>query len=261
MKKKVIIFIVTFFMILNVFSTYKTVNAETKNNIEINLKGNSTVKQDTKTIELTLSLGNFVGVEENIVLGYEANVEYDKKMFSTVKVEGLNGWTASYESTTNVLIGELPTATARANSDIAKITLTLQSDVQPGVSGVFKLNNLQLTDSEDLDITVNKSITITKETEVEKEPEKQEGQTPEKQKDPEKQTQEESKTQEEQKAQQQKQPATTQQQKSNTQNTTATKKVSNLPYAGLQNFIVITLLIVFITGVLALIRYKTIKIK
>ncbi len=248
MKKKVIIFIVTFFMILNVFSTYQVVNAEAKN-IEINLKGNSTVKQDAKTIELTLSLGKFVGVEENIVLGYETTVEYDKSMFSAVKVEGLNGWTASYESTTNVLIGELPTATAKANSDIAKITLTLQSNIQPGASGVFKLNNLQLTDSEELDIAVNKSITITKEKVEKQEPEKQEGQTTEKQENPEKQTQE------------QKQPATTQQQKSNTQNTSATKKVSNLPYAGLQNFIVITLLIVFITGVLALIRYKTIKIK
>ena len=239
MKKKIIIFIITLLMILNLFNTYKVVNAETKNNIEINLKGSSTVKQDTKTIELTLSLGKFVGVEENIVLGYEANVEYDKKMFSAVQVEGLNGWTASYESTTNVLIGELPTATARANSDIAKITLTLQSNIEPGASGTFKLNNLQLTDSEELDITVNKSITITKEKVEEQEPEKQEGQTPEKQENPEKQ--------EEPKAQEQKQPATTQQQKSNTQNTPVTKKVSNLPYAGLQNFIVITLLIVFIT--------------
>ncbi len=244
MSKKIMIIGVLFIIILNLFTLSSPALAETKS-IEINLTGNVTAKQDTKTLELTLSLGNFIGVEENIVLGYEATVEYDKNMFQSVKIEGLNGWSASYESTTNALVGELSTATAKANTSIAKITLTLKDGVEPGTSGTFKLNNLQLTDDENVDITVNKSITITME--------KIEEPTPESDPDPEPTP--------EPKAEPKKE---NEQQiiKTNTQKATSnTQKVSALPHAGIQNYIVITLLIVFITGVLALIRYKTIKIK
>ena len=244
MKKKIVIFTIIFIMILNLFSICHIVNAEAEK-IEVNLTGSPTIKQDTKTIELTLSLGSFNGVQENIVLGYETTVEYDKDMFTNVEVQGLNGWNATYESQTNKLVGELSTATARANMNITKITLTLKDGIEPETSGTFKLNNLQLTDDDQVDITVNKSITFTMEKaeEPQQDSEYENLPTPTQEK-------ETTKVSGEQTA------------KTSTQKTSEnTQKVSALPHAGIQNYIVITLLIVFIVGVLALIRYKTIKIK
>ena len=161
MKNKIIMTILIIAMILTIGTISSF--AEEEANIELNLNGQTTINEDTKTVELTLSLGDFTGVEDGATLGYQATLEYDKNMFQSVEVEGLNGWTANYESSTKVLLGDVDRA--NPNKDITKITLTLKDDVQPGTEGKVQINNILLTDGNN-DFTFNKEVTVKMEEEV-----------------------------------------------------------------------------------------------
>lgn len=161
MKNKIIMTILIIAMILTIGTISSF--AEGEANIELNLNGQTTINEDTKTVELTLSLGDFTGVEAGATLGYQATLEYDENMFQSVEVEGLNGWTANYESSTKVLLGDVDRA--NPNTDITKITLTLKDDVQPGTEGKVQINNILLTDGNN-DFTFNKEVTVKMEEEV-----------------------------------------------------------------------------------------------
>ena len=161
MKNKIIMTILIIAMILTIGTISSF--AEGEANIELNLNGQTTVNKDTKTVELTLLLGDFTGVEDGATLGYQATLEYDENMFQSVEVEGLNGWTANYESSTKVLLGDVDRA--NPNTDITKITLTLKDDVQPGTEGKVQINNILLTDGNN-DFTFNKEVTVKMEEEV-----------------------------------------------------------------------------------------------
>ena len=252
MKKKLIITSILIVLMFSLFSIAQGVKAAEAKSIEMNLAGNKTVKKDAKTIEVSLSLGQFIGVEENIVLGYQATMEYDKDMFSSVTAKGENGWTVTPPEGP-AIVGELATPTAKANTKIATFTLTLKDGVTPGTSGTFKLNNLKLSDGEDFEVTDNKSITITVEEEKTPATTPQTTPTSEQGETPKQQTQQQTPVAK----------TTTQQQTTSTKQTgsSQTKTTSTLPKAGAQNYIVITFLIVSIIGIFAFIRYKTIKIK
>lgn len=161
MKNKIIMTILIIAMILTIGTISSF--AEGEANIKLNLNGQTTINEDTKTVELTLSLGDFTGVEDGATLGYQATLEYDENMFQSVEVEGLNGWTANYESSTKVLLGDVDRA--NPNTDITKITLTLKDDVQPGTEGKVQINNILLTDGNN-DFTFNKEVTVKMEEEV-----------------------------------------------------------------------------------------------
>ena len=161
MKNKIIMTILIVAMILTIGTISSF--AEGEANIELNLNGQTTINEDAKTVELTLSLGDFTGVEDGATLGYQATLEYDENRFQSVEVEGLNGWTANYESSTKVLLGDVDKA--NPNTDITKITLTLKDDVQPGTEGKVQINNILLTDG-DNDFSFNKEVTVKMEEEV-----------------------------------------------------------------------------------------------
>ena len=161
MKNKIIMAILIIAMILTIGTISSF--AEGEANIELNLNGQTTINEDAKTVELTLSLGDFTGVEAGATLGYQATLEFDENMFQSVEVEGLNGWTANYESSTKVLLGDVDKA--NPNTDITKITLTLKDDVQPGTEGKVQINNILLTDGNN-DFTFNKEVTVKMEEEV-----------------------------------------------------------------------------------------------
>ena len=161
MKNKIIMTILIIAMILTIGTISSF--AEGEANIELNLNGQTTINEDTKTVELTLSLGDFTGVEDGATLGYQGTLEFDENMFQSVEVEGLNGWTANYESSTKVLLGDVDRA--NPNTDITKITLTLKDDVQPGTEGKVQINNILLTDGNN-DFTFNKEVTVKMEEEA-----------------------------------------------------------------------------------------------
>lgn len=69
----------------------------------------------------------------------------------------MNGWNASYEESTGVFIGDV--ATAKSNTDIAKITLTFKDNVKAGTTSAFQLTKFNLTDGEN-DFLSNQEVTV-----------------------------------------------------------------------------------------------------
>lgn len=155
MKKRKLTIALILIMIL-ALGTINSFAADTK--IEMDVQGQTTVNDTDKTIELILSLGSFTGIEEGKPLGYQGTLTYDENVFDGIDVEGLNGWTVNYESSTKTILGE--TDVANANTQIAKITLTIKDGVEPGTSGKIQFNNILITDGTN-DSTFNKEITVT----------------------------------------------------------------------------------------------------
>lgn len=239
MSKKIIMIMILFTILISGISCCLAAEETNAKNVEINVKGETTIKEGTKTVELILSLGKFTGVEENVPFGYEGKLEYDKNMFESVTVEGLNKWTAEYSSSTNNIIGD--TAKATANTDITKIVLTLKDGIEPGVTGKIKLNNFLLTD-ETNDFTFNKEITITMEQKQtsnteKKEPIEQKGEVTNNT---------------------QKQSGKTTNVKGKTDTTTVNK---NIPKTGSSNVVIGILMVIISIGIFSLIHYKKIKLK
>lgn len=238
MKNKISVFIIIFVILLgSVGSSLATVGKDTTKSIPISLNGTTTVKTEAKTVELTLHLGQFTGVEENVVLGYEATLEYNKDMFESITVEGLNGWTVTYEESTKVLIGEIATATAKSNTDIMKLTLKLKDNLPSGTQGKVTITKLVLSDGEN-DFTFNKEVTITVKEE-----------TPEKENTTNNTNQNITKNEN-----------NTSAIKGNNTNKT-TVATTKLPAAGIKNMVTIGITIILVVGVISLIRYKMIQLK
>lgn len=237
--KKIITSLMIILLLLVGGISFYTVDAET--GIELNLTGTTAIKQDDKTLTLTLSLGNFTEISDNCVLGYEAVLDYDESVFESVTVRGLNGWSSSYENSTKILIGD--TASAKANTSITEIVFTLKEGIQPTTTDI-QLKNIILT-NDDNDFEFNKKITVAIQGTDTPKPSDDETKG-----DSEKPSEKENKT-----------PAdntTPDKTVTSKDNTIANKKI---PAAGYQSILLIIAISVLIIGALSLIRYKSIKLK
>ena len=118
MKKILISFILILLIISFGLLSYK-VEAEDVN-IELSLTPTATVNLgDKNTVELTLSLGEFTGIEGNPTLGYEAVLDYDENLIEQVTVQELNGWDVDYVESTKKILGTVDSA--EPNKDITKM--------------------------------------------------------------------------------------------------------------------------------------------
>lgn len=153
MKKIVVSFMIAIIVLLGGLNTYADSESA---NIEVNFTGPTTLKQNDKTLTLTLALGNFTGISDDNVLGYEATLDYKEDIFASVTVKGLNGWNADYKDSTKIIIGD--TASAKANTQITEIVFTLKEGVQPTTTEI-KLNNILLTNDEH-DFKYDKKLTV-----------------------------------------------------------------------------------------------------
>lgn len=155
--RKILLSIIIFTVTISIYlSTYATAS------IPFNFTGETEViKGENEKITLIISLGAFTEIPAEPIMGYEAVLNYDTSVFSSVEVEGLNDWTAQYVDGTKRLIGETGT-TAVENKEIAKITLTLNSNAVIGDTTV-ELTDVLLTvnDDDSLDFKYKKEITIT----------------------------------------------------------------------------------------------------
>lgn len=91
----------------------------------------STINLEEGKVTVTLSIGKYENLPDNEIVAYQANLEYNKDVFSSVKVEGLNNWRAQYEETTGTIVGETESgAKVAPNQQIAKFTFTLKDGVE-----------------------------------------------------------------------------------------------------------------------------------
>lgn len=253
--KKIFISIIVLLMTISIYQVSYAVEGQAS--IPLNFTGATQISQDTKTVTFTVSLGEFTEIPQNPIIGYEAILEYDKNIFTSVTVEGLNNWKADYAEATGRLLGETLTI-GEANKEITKITLTLKDGVEPGTTTV-KLKSVLLTVNDDLDFNYEKEATLTIEKKAEEEQPKED-----KNEVPAQNTTEEDKTKDESKNETKKEQETDNSKKSNNtqvkaneDKTTSTKK---LPATGMEKVAMIVILVA-IVGIGCLIKYKSIEIK
>lgn len=155
MKKQMITIFIIIALIIGIVPIYS--NAESVG-VTLNTSVNVVSSDDGKSAEIVVSLGNFNGLAENSPLGYQTEIEYDSSVFESVKAEGLNGWTVTYEpSASSTIVGDV--GTAKPNTEITKITAKLKDGLSAGTKGEIKLNDLRLTDGENQSV-FNKTFTI-----------------------------------------------------------------------------------------------------
>ena len=91
----------------------------------------STINLEEGKVTVVLSIGKYENLPTDQIVAYQANLEYNKDVFSSVKVEGLNNWRAQYEETTGTIVGETESgAKVAPNQQIAKFTFTLKDGVE-----------------------------------------------------------------------------------------------------------------------------------
>lgn len=247
--KASIIMILTIVVFMNIISI-KSYAAE-KANAVINITSNTQkIESKQSTIEVTISLGTLENLNltnGKLVLGYEATLDYDSNIIESATVEGLNGWTVVYEASTKKIVGD--TVDTKANTDTAKIVLKLKNNIPNGTSGKISVKNLLLTDGTN-DFSFSKNITVEK---------KNSENTENKTNTPTNTTNTNTSTN-----------------KSNTQTSnnsatsgnntnksnsslTANTAITKLPAAGLNNVIILAIVIVFIAAIIF--KFKSRKIK
>lgn len=109
-------------------------------------------------LKVEIELGDFVSIPENEPLAYTGTIEYDTKLFSDVKIEGKNEWSATYNKTNNMLLGD--TVNAVANTKIAELKFYVNKEnVKTNENTTIKLKDILLSDG-NFEIKANKEIEI-----------------------------------------------------------------------------------------------------
>ena len=162
--RKIKVYIILMIVIVTFMSIISTKSyAEEKPKAEVNITANTQKIEDKQsTIELMISLGeleNLSSTNGKMILGYQATLNYDSNMVESATIEGLNGWNVIYEASTKKIVGD--TGDAKANTNTAKIVLKLKENIPDGTSGKISIKNLLLTDGTN-DFSFNKDITIEK---------------------------------------------------------------------------------------------------
>lgn len=152
MKKicKIIIFIL---ILMNIFAVYCL--ADTIFDIKL-ISDSEKILKDQSEVVLYLSLQDYT---KDGILGYEASIEYDNTVFESIVMEGLNGWdTPDYDETTHKFVST--TKTAKANTNIAKITMKVKKNATEKQTEI-KIKNLIISDGIDSNtLNLQKSFSL-----------------------------------------------------------------------------------------------------
>jgi len=127
MKKVSISIIALLIMAISVCQV--TFAADGEESVSLDLQ--SSIDLEKKEVTVILSLGEYKNLSESAIIACQANLSYDKNIFESVKIEGLNKWNADYvEATGNVIIETASGATVSSNQQIAKLTFELKDGVE-----------------------------------------------------------------------------------------------------------------------------------
>lgn len=130
--------------------------------IDINLKAekqNYEISENENTVTITIELGDFVNLSDGEPLGYSGTLEYNQSIFQEVSVEGLNGWSVSFNSDNNMILGD--TSNGKANEEIAKLTFKVKDEnITSKNTTIIRLKDIIITNG-DFEISADKQIEIT----------------------------------------------------------------------------------------------------
>ena len=127
MKKvvSIILFIILVIVSLNV-------KAVSENGSTVNMSFTKTVEEDK--VIITIKLGEFVSVEENSVMAASMTLDFDNNVISEVSGTSSNNWDITIQKNTKRVL--LETDSAKPNTEIAKITFNINRNASKGKSRV-----------------------------------------------------------------------------------------------------------------------------
>lgn len=146
-KKSVIVFVFICLLVLS--------NGIYASNFDVSLEIDNTNQNNNIVLILKLRNVNF----ENIISTIEANLEYDKEMFSNVTIENLNEWSIVYNDKNTKLIGFKVSDKKINQEDLCRINLQLKENVKDTDTKIV-LKDIKSADGDNLVKTDNKTISI-----------------------------------------------------------------------------------------------------
>lgn len=262
--KKVMSLIIVFLLILMQIEAVNAVTEDTSGtaSAEVTLTTPTKLEQNTKTFTSVIYIGNIQNLGNNDydkVVAYSATLGYDANIIESVKVEGKNGWSASY--TNGAIVAN--TDNISPNQEMIEITFTLKDKITANQINI-SLTNARISNSGTLAQDLSN---ITKTIEIQKEIPNDENKNETTNDKANETTKNEVANNES---------TNTNSKNNNTKNETKTtnslnaistnatssaKKVTSLPKAGIENTIIIAVIILAIIGIYSGIRTKTIKTK
>lgn len=262
--KKVMSLIIVFLLILMQIEVVNAVTEDTSGtaSAEVTLTTPTNLEQNTKTFTSVIYVGNIQNLGNNDydkVVAYSATLGYDANIIESVKVEGKNGWSASY--TNGAIVAN--TDNISSNQEMMQLTFTLKDNISANQINI-SLTNARISNSGTLAQDLSN---ITKTIEIQKEIPNDENKNETTNDKANETTKNEVANNES---------TNTNSKNNNTKNETKTtnslnaistnatssvKKVTSLPKAGIQNTIIIAVIILAIIGIYSGIRTKTIKTK
>lgn len=155
-KKKILTSLIITIIMISTCGLVFADNGETPN-VTLNMTNEFTTTTEATTVTIKLGYGKVENLESGALVSFKGTLEYDTSIFSDVKVEGLNGYTATYAKETQRIVVDPKEPTA--STEIANITFTLADGVEPCSTSVnFEIE--EFTDgTNDFEFT-NKEATI-----------------------------------------------------------------------------------------------------
>ena len=256
--KKVMSLIIVFLLILMQIEAVNAVTEDTSGtaSAEVTLTTPTKLEQNTKTFTSVIYIGNIQNLGDNDydkVVAYSATLGFDANIIESVKVEGKNGWSASY--TNGAIVAN--TDNISPNQDMLEITFTLKDKITANQINI-SLTNARISNSGTLtqDLS-NITKTISIETQAETPNNENKNETTKNEVANNETTNTNSKNNNTKN-----ETRTTNSLNAISTNTTASaRKVTSLPKAGLENTIIIAVIILAIIGIFSAIRTKSIKTK
>lgn len=262
--KKVMSLIIVFLLILMQIEAVNAVTEDTSGtaSAEVTLTTPTKLEQNTKTFTSVIYIGNIQNLGDNDydkVVAYSATLGFDANIIESVKVEGKNGWSASY--TNGAIVAN--TDKISPNQEMIEITFTLKDKITANQINI-SLTNARISNSGTLAQDLSN---ITKTIEIQKEIPNDENKNETTNDKANETTKNEVANNES---------TNTNSKNNNTKNETKTtnslnaistnatssaKKVTSLPKAGIENTIIIAVIILAIIGIFGAIRTKTLKTK
>lgn len=148
MKKIISIF--TLIIILAVIFNFNIVKAtdETPTTPTVNLTYN--VEQNENQVIFSISLGDFEGIEENIVMSAVADLDFYDNQIESIEGKAYDDWKVTVSAETKTVLFE--TDSAKPNSKIGEIIFNLDtSNITETTQGVVAINELNISDGIVLD--------------------------------------------------------------------------------------------------------------
>ncbi len=260
--KKVMSLIIVFLLILMQIEAVNAVTEDTSGtaSAEVTLTTPTKLEQNTKTFTSVIYIGNIQNLGDNDydkVVAYSATLGFDANIIESVKVEGKNGWSASY--TNGAIVAN--TDNISSNQEMMQLTFTLKDNISANQINI-SLTNARISNSGTLaqDLS-NITKTIAIETQTEEPNDDNKNETANNQVN-ETTNNEVTNTASKNNSTTNNSTKTTNSLNAISTNTTASaRKVTSLPKAGLENTIIIAVIILAIIGIFSAIRTKSIKTK